>query len=324
MKKFVITIVTLSLVLYSIFNQSVSAKSTSEWVRVEIPEFDVRLNGELYNSWYSEYPILTYNGITYLPLTYDNLNFLGLKFRLYENAGERDGVIDGISVCNAPIRSNNLEIYKRENKNSGQYYFAQVQNIETYINLNILESENARYNNTRNYPILFFRNIYYIPLEDNIVINTLGWDFSYNYKTGIVLDSRNAVRPQEFDDRILDCSLNLQDISRYYLSKDGYVEFKAFREENSTFGDFVWQFKGNEKKSFDFTPLLGNVKYLDKEYSDQGFVPAKIKPMVSNNIFVLFGVNYLPPAPSTGYISNVLIVIDLQNCDVLFCEEIRT
>ena len=48
-------------------------------VPVTLPAFDVTLNGQIIENDNRQYPLLVYNNITYVPMTYHDCRFLGLE-----------------------------------------------------------------------------------------------------------------------------------------------------------------------------------------------------------------------------------------------------
>lgn len=307
-KGIIIFIAVLLVAFAMTFTQKSSAAEYSGKVKVILRE-NVYLNGSLYDSKNSEYPILYYNSTPYIPLTWNNMQFLGLKFRVFDSetdTGTGDGVLDGISICNAPTTSEYVE-YPKAGDNESELY-AEVLELSVYINTKALQEWED---------LLFFRNIYYFPLTQSTACYILGWDFAFDADGTIRIETRNAVRPEGFnDERVGKCGLCYAD---YILTYDGYLEYRTGRDENGSFGKFVWRERGSEEKSFDFTSRLGNLTYLDycKDSENGKLVRAEIAPIKQGNTLVMFGYIYVPPAPKIGFTSNALVVFDLEKCEVI-------
>ncbi|GAA3411274.1 hypothetical protein ACFFNY_19635 [Paenibacillus hodogayensis] len=58
-------------------------------VRVSVTNDPVRMNGQLTDQIRAKYPLITYKGITYLPLAWDNAEALGIRLEWDEQAGLR-------------------------------------------------------------------------------------------------------------------------------------------------------------------------------------------------------------------------------------------
>ena len=275
-----------------------------DFVQVQIPEYTVMVNQKRMDSEHSLYPVLWYRGYTYLPLTWENMRYMGLKIRTFEG---------GVSICSAPIENNSLGEYHMPDIDNTTELYARIPEGDYYFNLKKSDSG-----------LLFFRDIYYISTDNYDVINAFGWDKIFNGSmNGLSITTTNAVRPQNIDDSCINCNISRHGCKKYYFWQDGYVEYPAARQDDESFGEFVWKLRGEEEKRCDFTKELSNVKYLDTvhSYNGNGMIPAPIMPGVHNNVFVIFGAVYSPPQPKIGYTSNVIIGIDLKGSKVLMCGE---
>ena len=56
-----------------------STAEAAKSVPVTLPTFDVTLNGTVVENNNRQYPLLVYNNITYVPMTYYDCRFLGLE-----------------------------------------------------------------------------------------------------------------------------------------------------------------------------------------------------------------------------------------------------
>ena len=121
MKKLIFLFV---LVVLNFSVSSVCAKETAG-----LPSFDVTFNGQNVESGYRQFPLIVYKDITYVPMTYHDCRYLGLKTRwdndtrtLYIDKGDvtcayRDyawdwanGSIHEADICNFNIVVNGKEI----------------------------------------------------------------------------------------------------------------------------------------------------------------------------------------------------------------------
>lgn len=127
-------------------------------VKVTIPSFDVTLNGETLDSKNSEYPLIVYNDITYVPMTYHYAQFLGLKTLWYAEIPNGSTLYVG----NGGVYANELEHYPAESSNSAGSYEATIVDYNVAVN----HARRAAYinNKTEEYPVLNFRDITYFPL----------------------------------------------------------------------------------------------------------------------------------------------------------------
>ena len=303
MKKLIWKILLISAILtltLSVIKISAQEPQKGDFVQVQIPEFTVYVNQMGMGGDNSLYPVLCYRGYTYLPLTWENMRYMGLKIRIFEG---------GVSICSAPIENNSPGSYYSPDIDNTSELYARIPEGDYYFNLKKSDSG-----------LLFFRDIYYISAGNSDVKDAFGWSDIYNGSMNILsITTTDAVRPQNIDDSCINCNIPRHGCKKYYFWKDGYVEYPAARQDDESFGEFVWKLRGEEEKRCDFTQALSNVKYLDTVHNGGGMIPAPIMPGVHNNVFVIFGAVYIPPQPKIGYTSNVIIGIDLKESKVLMC-----
>ena len=112
----------------------------------------------------SEYPMFLYNNITYFPLTYSNLNLVGLNIDI-----EGTEIMLGCEKNIVPI------MYERDKialLPFGRSIEACESPYELYVN-------GEKYKDEK-YPILFYKDIVYIPLTWDLTRNKLNWDFWFD------------------------------------------------------------------------------------------------------------------------------------------------
>lgn len=145
-------------------------------VRVTLPKFTVTLGGQIIDPAKEEYPFLVYRDITYLPLTYFGCRLLGL----YEKWTPEHGLF--ISDAGA---KGEYESTPRKSSNSGALY-AQIATgpIRIRNKSTTKEVENDR----EEYPFLLFRDITYLPMTWANMHDLLGCEYSFDSKTGLVID----------------------------------------------------------------------------------------------------------------------------------------
>lgn len=146
-------------------------------VNITIPDFTITMNGTRIDNDYSKYPFIVYNDITYFPMTYGGCRFLGLETVWQGNTA-------GLSVDSTGITAAYLP-YKSSSKNSGRYH-ASIPGFPIKVNGKSVD------NSKQNYPLLSFRNITYFPLTWEFAVKEFGWDYSFNQKGGLVIDSDNV------------------------------------------------------------------------------------------------------------------------------------
>lgn len=140
-------------------------------VEVVIPNFDIEINGEAIDNQHNPYPLLSYNYVTYFPMTADYCRSLGLTISWNDPSKTFS------------ITTNNKYF------NVNQALTANNDINETYIaeicDYNILVNGESIDNEVQDYPILLFKDIVYFPLTYNN-LQQLGliscWDDTYGLK----------------------------------------------------------------------------------------------------------------------------------------------
>lgn len=154
----------------------------ADTISVQIPNFTVTLNGVQVDQTHREYPFLAYNNITYFPMTYYDCRFLGLE----SNWTERDG----LSITKSKISGGYRAYQQAASNGTGKGYQAEKIDKPVLVNGIVID------NKTEQYPLLRFRNVVYFPLTWRFAVETFGWDYRFDNKAGLTIQSDNlAAKP---------------------------------------------------------------------------------------------------------------------------------
>lgn len=146
-------------------------------VKVHLPDFKVTLNGTVINNDYSQYPLIVYNDITYFPMTYYDCRFLGLE-TAWESAKT------GLFIDTSDIRG----AYTPYNQNKKNARNSTAQIAAFPVTVNGQRIDNAK----EKYPLLIYRDITYFPLTWRFGVEEFNWQYHFDTKTGLVINSPNA------------------------------------------------------------------------------------------------------------------------------------
>lgn len=141
----------------------------AELIEVKIAEFPIYINYEEFNTetasnvLYDNYQMFLYNDITYFPLSYRNCSITGLKVYLEDN----------ILLVEKEASANAVELENEIRDTVFKKSFV-VKKAPFRVFLNGTEYKND------NYPILFYKDIIYIPLTWQVVYDTFGWEISFD------------------------------------------------------------------------------------------------------------------------------------------------
>ncbi len=152
---------------------------------VTIPEFKVTFNGQNVDSLNRMYPLLKFRDITYFPMTYDDLRFLGVTTDWNDS-------VKKLTITKEPVENAKYNDYKAY-KNSGKFIYenvdgiyGEVKNCEFEIEINGKKIDNSN----EEYPFLLFRNITYFPLTWRLAVDEFGWDYSFTDEEGLKINSK--------------------------------------------------------------------------------------------------------------------------------------
>lgn len=151
-------------------------------VNIRIPGFPVTVNGIKIDNNYDKYPFIVYNDITYFPMTYSGCRFLGLE-------SEWKGNKEGLSIEKTGITAA-FKPYESKSKNARSYR-ATVPAFPIRVNGKAVD------NGRLEYPLLSFRDITYFPMTWKFGVGEFGWDYSFNAKDGLVINSDNIKMEQK-------------------------------------------------------------------------------------------------------------------------------
>lgn len=140
---------------------------TSE-VTVTIPEYDVKVNGQLIDTEHSQYPVIRYKGITYFPMTSDYLTGIGLKLIF----SKEEGLF--IDKNDTAVFSELDQKYLGAKNVLGSHHQAQLVPFQVTVNGQIID------NKTEEYPILMYKNITYFPMTWRFSVTEFGWQTKWD------------------------------------------------------------------------------------------------------------------------------------------------
>ncbi|UQZ86170.1 hypothetical protein SK3146_05462 [Paenibacillus konkukensis] len=144
-------------------------------VSVALPDFVVKLNGNLVENQYRQYPLLVYKDITYVPMTWYDSRLLGLETSWSQNSG--------LAISKGDV-SSSYAPYPTEKKNPGRSQ-AKVPNFAVTIN------GRAVNNAAEPYPLLSYNDIIYFPLTWKFAHDEFGWDYEWSDAEGLAIRSGN-------------------------------------------------------------------------------------------------------------------------------------
>ncbi len=147
-------------------------------VTVTLPTFPVTLNGVTMEQSKSQYPMIVYKDITYVPMTWADTRLLGLDSSWTQQTGL---IIDKADVVqDQKTAQSNYKPYKTNTVN-GKSYKASIASGKITVNGKSIN------NSSEKYPLLLFRDVTYFPLTWRFAVTEFGWNYSFDAKNGLVI-----------------------------------------------------------------------------------------------------------------------------------------
>ncbi len=142
--------------------------------KIIVPEYPFVINGVSIDYKDSQYPVISYNDITYFPMTWHYCRMLGVT---------TDWSMEkGLYITKEQSHAEPLEYDKADNKSEWNLY-AVVPKYDIFVNGKKID------NNIQEYPVLNFRNVTYFPLTWDYITNELEWTYSFDFENGLVINS---------------------------------------------------------------------------------------------------------------------------------------
>lgn len=314
----------------------------AEGVKVTIPTFAVTLNGQKMDNMSSEYPLIVYNDITYIPMTWNLTQFMGLKTRFGKRYEDLPGNSEiAFFIGNSGEMTDTLIPYEGKTSNNAASYTALIADYEIWVN--DIRDEKMLDNSAEEYPILNFRDITYFPLTWRFAHDSFGWDYSFDAENGLVLDSRNAFRPVWDESKIFSYGLMANANKTFYVyNDDAYVGYHP-----NTYGDqadLIWNSREHGKVTiilygafFNEIPLNGDTwRYFDQKrpkhnYADIVYLDSELDPLRPSSVEPrlegdMFYIRCLGEGPSVNGVSTYItydMELDLPNGNIVRMYEVH-
>ncbi|MDF2653760.1 MAG: hypothetical protein K0R19_234 [Bacillota bacterium] len=165
------------LFLGAMVSMAIPSFGADKSVTITLPNSKVTINGQVVNNNYSKYPLIVYKDITYFPMTFSDCRFLGIESTW---TGEKTGLLvdsTGVTAAYNPYLSSS------QNKKN---YSAKIVSFPVKVNGKVVD------NSKEEYPLLSFRDITYFPMTWKYSVDAFGWDYKFDGKTGLVIQSKNV------------------------------------------------------------------------------------------------------------------------------------
>lgn len=214
---------------------NVSAVNSS--IEVKIPQFKVSVNDKNIDSTLMQYPLITYNDITYFPLTWEWCRELGLVSSYTEK--------DGLYIAN--YTSESQDVLDTGNRQAaGSKHTAKIPNYPIYINGQEID------NNKEEYPLLNFRNITYFPLTWDFVVDEFAWDKSWSNATGFKLSSQGKLTEYLLGTQFEIVDFYTLENYQDYALIEKVIEKRSISNKPDEYGNYSNNF---ESKSYEYYQL---------------------------------------------------------------------
>jgi hypothetical protein len=141
---------------------------------IQLPDFNITINGVSIENDKLEYPFITYNNITYFPMTWDFCSGMGL--------GTSYDAVTGLIITSSKSQEN-LNIVYASSSIVEKDLMASIPTFPVTVNGKLIEMSKEEY------PLLLFNDITYFPLTWRFTVEEFGWKSDWDAETGLGIDS---------------------------------------------------------------------------------------------------------------------------------------
>ena len=317
MKRKMTLFLMLSLIIASAFPVPVLAKENE--VNIRIAPFHTEIENVSVDNRYVEYPLITYNDITYFPMTYNLCAFLGLRSGFDTEKG--------LYITSIPSGYNSSDpLFGGKAVNSlSRSYKAVIPSYPVYLNGQRID------NSQEQYPLLNFRNITYFPMTWHFAYEELCFDitwsdeeYAFYLKKGSSIDDPYVYAEDESHLYFMD-QINIYEVIKNEYGDDHYslknTQYHNFSfdlgsevmtrlpdtEESARYGEAIKRTYGNLEGT-PFTPICKDgAFYLDDEFlltldaSDASSSYGTIFNLGDNSLIFLNAYTSNSPPPYTSH-----------------------
>lgn len=258
------------------------AVAQDKTVKVTLPTFTVTLNGVEIDNNYSQYPLIVYQDIAYVPMTYHGARFMHLKANWYNK--EPKGVLF-IGYSEDYEKEWNDYSTSEKNKSSLTATIADYQ-----VAVNTLTNSEFINNADEKYPLLNFRGVTYFPLTWRFAVNEFGWQYSFDQEKGLQIISSEQFRPELEDEECLSSSMPITSLAvKSYIYNAGKNAYVGYPYTNLGGATFVYHKQGQEKVYFKADELFNDGEYyFNSQLNENGSkIEAKTPPVLANDVLTI-------------------------------------
>lgn len=248
-----------------------ASAARSEEIEVRIPEYPVEINGVAIDSTLSEYPVLSYQGITYFPMTWNFSQALGLSVQWDDESGL--SVNQDYALHGKPVQDTG------GNNDPSKTYTARKPGFPVTVNGKRID------NASEEYPLLEFREVTYFPMTWRFAVDDFKWDISWEATAGfkVISPQRKLFSAIDYDDgQFLYASSNFGN-AYYKIAKtlQGVPSLLAPEESQAVLARIESAAKAAVA---DYTAYSGERTKTEKDYvTFQGIELTSIQPFIDNN-----------------------------------------
>ena len=240
------------------------AEGAEKDVPVTLPTFPVTLNGVKIDNAYSQYPLLVYKDITYVPMTYHGSRFLHLKANWYNNEYRNSQIL---FVGYSEDYEKEWNGYPMTEKNKSSLTAV----IPSYkIAVNTLDEQEFIDNQTEEYPLLNFRGVTYFPLTWRFAVDEFGWQYSFDWQMGLIINSTDQLKAELEDEEYFSSSMPSASLTvKDYVYNDQKDAYAGYPRTNLGGATFVYQKQGEKKVYFKAADLFNDGEYYFNQQFDE-------------------------------------------------------
>lgn len=174
-------ILRISVMVLLLFILAVGFTFADDSIDIQMPEFEITINGYTVDNERMEYPFIIHNWITYLPMTWDFSRGMGLSTSFDSSTG---------LTIDQTESAQRLVITYVSSVDNGQKLKASLPTFPVVVNGKALDMSKEEY------PLLLYKGITYFPLTWRFAVEEFGWKYQFSDVSGLTVEIENALSPQ--------------------------------------------------------------------------------------------------------------------------------
>ncbi|WP_175438403.1 hypothetical protein [Fusibacter sp. 3D3] len=150
-------------------------------VQMVLPEYLITIKGESIDNENAQYPLLNYNGITYIPLIYNLSRTLGVETTWHDK--------EGVAIETTGISCELYLVKSTQNNKTRKFQYRAI--FPSFkVTINGMNYNSEAFVLKKKYPALLYNNLIYLPLTSEVA-EALDLKLQFSVESGLSIENSN-------------------------------------------------------------------------------------------------------------------------------------